>query len=121
MAFSNGRCKYTEKQHQLTAGFLIHGRHARIFGQIFDQIFGQVFDHGFWPGFFEQKIQCTGLPGHRTTVLQYHRDRNIQFYSTTGTEKYSFTVPQEQKNTVLQFYWDREKIEENHVLKIPYD
>ena len=44
----------------------------------------------------------------------------IQFCSSTGTEKYSFTVLQGQKNTVLQFYWDREKIEENHVLKIPY-
>ena len=30
-----------------TAGFLIHGRRARIFGQIFDQIFGQDFDQGF--------------------------------------------------------------------------
>ena len=32
--------------------FLIHGRHARFFGQnfdqIFDQIFCQVFDQGFW-------------------------------------------------------------------------
>ena len=70
-----------------TVRFLIHGRHARIFGQIFDQIFGQVFDQGFWPGFFGQKIQCTGLPGQRNTVLQFDRDRKIQFYSSTGTEK----------------------------------
>ena len=52
-----------------TAGFLIHGRRARIFGQIFDQIFGQVFDQGFWPGYFGQKIQCTVLPGRKNTVL----------------------------------------------------
>ena len=45
------------------AGFLIHGRSARIFGQIFDQIFGQVFDQGFWPGFLDQKLQCTVLQG----------------------------------------------------------
>ena len=67
-----------------TDGFLIHGRrHARIFGQIF----GQVFDQGFWPGFFGQKIQCTGLLGQRNTVLQFDRDRNIQFHSSIGTEK----------------------------------
>ena len=51
-----------------TAGFLIHGLRARIFGQIFDQ--------GFWPGCFEQKIQCTVLPGRKNTVLQYYRDGN---------------------------------------------
>ena len=81
----------------LTAGFLIHGRHGRIFGQIF----GQVFDQGFWPGFFGQKIQCTGLPGQRNTVLQFDRDRTIQF-------------------KLSQFYWDREKVKKNRVLKIPY-
>ena len=57
-----------------TAGFLIHGRRARIFGQIFDQVFGQVFDQGFWPAFFDQKIQCTVLLGRKNTVLQYYRD-----------------------------------------------
>ena len=46
-------------------GFLIHGRHARIFGQIFDQIFGQVFDQVFDQGFWHQKIQCTVLPGQK--------------------------------------------------------
>ena len=60
-----------------TTGFLIHGRRARIFGQIFDQIFGQVFDQGFWPGF----------RGQKNIALQYYRDGKIQFYSTTGTEK----------------------------------
>ena len=44
---------------------------AQVFGQIFDQIFGQIFDQGVWPGSF----------GTENTV-----------YSTTGTEKYSFTV-----------------------------
>ena len=33
--------------HGSTAGFLRHGRRARIFGQIFDQIFCQDFDQGF--------------------------------------------------------------------------
>ena len=60
-----------------TAGFLIHGRRARIFGQIFDQILGHIFDQGFWPGFF----------GTENTVLKYYRDRKIHFCSTTGTEK----------------------------------
>ena len=41
-------------------------------------------------------------------------------YSTTGTEKYSFTVLPGQKNTVLQFYRDGEKREKNQLLKIPY-
>ena len=54
-----------------TAGFLIHGRHARIFGQIFDKIFGQIFDQGVLAKVFWTE----------NTV-----------YSTTGTEKYSFTV-----------------------------
>ena len=60
-----------------TAGFLIHGRRARIFGQIFDQIFGQIFDQGFWPGFL----------GTEDTVLQFYWDGEIQFYSSTGMEK----------------------------------
>ena len=70
-----------------TVGFLIHGRHARIFGQNFDQIFDQIFGQGFWPGFLDPKIQCTGLLGRRNTVLQVYRDEKIQFYSSTGTEK----------------------------------
>ena len=78
---------HIKNMNTYTAGFLIHGRRARIFGQIFDQIFGQVFDQVFWPGFFGQKIQCTILLGRRNTVLQYYRDRKIQFSSTTGTEK----------------------------------
>ena len=53
---------------------LMHGRHVRFFGQIVDQV--------FWPEFLGQKMQCTVLPGPRNTV-----------YSTTGTGKYSFTVP----------------------------
>ena len=28
----------------------------------------------------------------------------IQFYRSTGTEKYSFTIVQGQRNTVLHFY-----------------
>ena len=48
---------------------------GQIFGQVFDQIFGQVFDQG-----------------------------GIQFCSSTGTEKYSFTVLLGRRNTVLQYY-----------------
>ena len=62
------QCQIAIVSQFLTAGFLIHGRHAQIFGQNFDQIFGQVFDQRFWPGFGGQKIQCTVLPGQRNTV-----------------------------------------------------
>ena len=78
---------------------------SQVFGQIFDQIFGQIFDQGFWPGFL----------GTENTV-----------YSTTGAEKYSFTVLPGQKNTVLQYYRDGEKwgkrpcIKNPILLKIPY-
>ena len=44
-----------------------------IFGNFFDQIFGQVFDQGFW----DPKIQCTGLLGRRNTVLQVYRDEKF--------------------------------------------
>ena len=38
-----------------------------------------------------------------------------------GGEKYSFTVRPGQKNTVLHFYRDGEKIKEkSHIIKIPY-
>ena len=50
-----------------TAGFLIHGRRARI-------SFGQNFDQGVWPDFLDQKMQCTELPGRENTVLQYYPD-----------------------------------------------
>ena len=51
--------------------FLLHGRRARIFGQIL----GQIFDQGFWPGFFgDRKYSFTVLPGQKNTVLKYHRD-----------------------------------------------
>ena len=33
----------------------------QVFGQILGQIFDQVFDQGFW----DQKIQCTGLLGQK--------------------------------------------------------
>ena len=38
-------------------------------------------------------------------------------YSTTGTEKYSFTVLRERKHMVLHSYLDGEKQGESHVLK----
>ena len=49
----------------------------QIFGQVFDQIFGQVFDQGFW------------IPNYS---VQVYWGGEIQFYSSTGKEKYSFTV-----------------------------
>ena len=53
----------------------------------------------FGQGFGDGDIQCTVLPGRRSTVLQFYRDGNIQFYNTTGMEKNGG---------------------ENHVVKIPY-
>ena len=67
-------------------GFLIHGRHARIFGQIFgqifdqifgqvfDQIFGQVFDQVFGQGF----DQVLGEGKYHKYSVQYYRDGKIQ-------------------------------------------
>ena len=69
-------------------GFLIHGRHARFFGQIFDQIFGQmfdqVFDQGFWirkysvQVYWDGEIQCTGLPGQKNTEIQEKPKTNLE-------------------------------------------
>ena len=64
----------------LTAGFLIHGRHARIFGPILDQMFDQGFGQVVWTReynvqyYWDGEIQCTGLQGREHTVLQYYRD-----------------------------------------------
>ena len=55
----------------LTSVFLIHGRHARIFGQIFEDIFEHMFDQIFLARFWGQ---------------------NRHFYSFKGTGKYSFIV-----------------------------
>ena len=57
---------------------------TRVFGQIFDQIFGQIFGQVF-DQIFGQVFDQGG----------------IQFCSSTGTEKYSFTVLPGQK---IQFY-----------------
>ena len=57
--------------------------------------------------------------------LPLYWDREIQFYITTGTEKYSFTPLQGQKNTAVQFHWHGEKIEKktmyqtSHIIKHP--
>ena len=69
-------------------GFLVRLL-TRFLARFLTRVFGQ--------GFLDRKYS-----------VQVYRDRGIQFYSTTGTEKYSFTVLQGQR-----------KIEENHVLKIP--
>ena len=60
-----------------TAGFLIHGRHARIFDQMFDKMFGQILTRVFGQGFWDRQYN-----------VHYYRDGEIQFYSSTGTETY---------------------------------
>ena len=69
-----------------TAWFLIYGRHARIFGQVFDHIFARIMTRVCGQGFWDRKY-----------IVQYYRDGGIQFYSSTGTEKYSFAVLPGQK------------------------
>ena len=66
-----------------TAGFLIHGRRAQVFGRIFG-------------------IRPEAEPGFLAL------DRRRSQYSTTGTEKYSFTVlPGRRKIRVFFFriFW----------------
>ena len=55
-----------------------------------DQIFGQILTR-FWPDFDQ-------------ILARFFRRNTV--YSPTGTEKYSFTVLQGRRNTVLQYYWD---------------
>ena len=78
-------------ESHFTVRFLIHGRHARILGQVCDQIFGRIFDQGFWLGF----------RGTENTV-----------YSSTGTEKYSFTIRRKTR--------EKPCIKDPILLKIPY-
>ena len=61
---------------------------TRFLARFLTRVFGQ--------GFLGQKMQCTVLLGRRNTVLQYYRNRKIQFYS-----------------------WDGENLRKNHVIKIP--
>ena len=72
-----------------------------------NRLFGDFF-RDFWPGFLALDQNGDGTDGRdgrdgrtggrtgrtdgtdgRNTVLQYYWDGEIQFYSTTGTEKYS--------------------------------
>ncbi len=55
----------------------MHGRHARIFGQIFDQGFGPE----------NIVYRTTGMDPMEKYSLQYYRDGHVQFYSTTGAEQ----------------------------------
>ena len=64
------------------AGFLIHGRHARILGQSFKESFGQIFDRVFG---IENTVYST--TGTEEYSVQYYRDGKIQFYCSTGMEK----------------------------------
>ena len=58
---------------QCTVGFLIHGRHARILARVFG-------------------VRSEDRGGRRRWGGGREGGREIQFYSTTETEKYSFTV-----------------------------
>ena len=61
-----------------------------FWGQMFDQMLTI-----FWPDvdqMLTREIQCTVILGRKNAFLQYYRHSNIQFYSTTGTEKHSLTV-----------------------------
>ena len=65
----------------------MHGRHALIFEQFFDQIFRQIVDQVFWPEFEGQKIQFCNIAGTEKYRVQHYWDGEIQFYSSSGTEK----------------------------------
>ena len=76
------------KHFESTAGFLIHGRRAQVFGQIFG------IRPEAEPGFLaldRRRSQNFGIrPEAEPGFLALDRRRSQ--YSTTGTEKYSFTV-----------------------------
>ena len=72
---------------------------GQIFGQIFDQVLARIFGIRPERGRDGRTGGRTGRTDGRTdgtdgrnTVLQYYWDGEIQFCSTTGTEKYSFAV-----------------------------
>jgi len=50
---------------------------GQVFGQVFDQVFDQIFDHVCLPGFWEQKIQCTVIPGRRKSETN-QENKNYQ-------------------------------------------
>ena len=65
----------------------IHGRHARIFGQVFGirpDGGGQKYS---FAGLSGQKMQFKTSTGAEYTVLQFYRDRKVKFYSFFGSEK----------------------------------
>ena len=70
-----------------TGCFFINGRRARIFFH--------NFDHGLWAGFWgTEHTVCTTM----------YQDGEIQFYNTTGTVKYSFTVRPRQRKLGKKVY-----------------
>ena len=89
----------------LTVQFVTHGRRARIFCQIFVQSLDGIVHHGVWPGFGGQNIQ----------LLPLYWDREIQFYSSTGTENYSFTVLQGRRTTIKELCIKYPKYYKSHV------
>ena len=71
-----------------------------------NSLFGDFF-RDFWPGFLalDQNGDGTdGRDGRDGRTGRTGRTDGIQFYSTTGTEKYSFRVLLESRNTVLEYY-----------------
>ena len=78
--------------------FLIHGRHARIFGQnvdhIFDQIVGQVFDQIFSQGFDQifdricgQVFDQVSDQGLKIQFCRLYRGKKYSFAGSRGTKK----------------------------------
>ena len=62
-----------------------------------------------------------GVPGFLARFLTRFLARFLTrvFGQGLGDRKYSFTVLQGRKNTVLQFYRDGENLEKNHIIKNP--
>ena len=57
----------------------------------------------FWPDFGQ--ILARFWPDFGQIWARFFRRNTV--YSPTGTEKYSFTVLQGRRNTILQYYWGR--------------
>ena len=66
-----------------------------------NSLFGDFF-RDFWPGFLALDQNGDGTDGRDGRTGRTGRTDGIQFYITTGTEKYSFAVPLGRRNTVFE-------------------